>query len=424
MPKRKEKSRPKPHKVRYSLAVYVDKQRIVFGNYDDPAAWQKYSDFCEQRQNGGNETSAASVPSNLGGCSPGVTVPNTTGNPALIADLVTQFLEAAQKAKNPSDYGNYKIAGQALWRYKELPTADFDAYLLLQIQNGFVNAGYARRQCNRLTNFIVHIFKWGEVRRLVTPGKSVQLKAVEPVRAGTAKDNEERMPVDDDVVERTLPFLLPIYQAFIRILRSTGARPSEICRMKVSDIDRTDPKTWVFRIRHHKTMRYNKRRVLAFGRKDQAVLAPYLEGKAPNAAVFSPKDAVRERKERDRSARKTPFTPSQLERDKNRKRHPKAKNNEHFDTHTVGIALRVSILKANRKLPPDQQIPHWTLYQLRHAFLTEKTEQFDENVAALLAGHSDPKMVREIYDKSQERRIIKLKQMEDEQEQDGEREAS
>jgi len=88
------------------------------------------------------------------------------GSPALVGTLVTQFLEAAQKTKNPSDFSNYRIAGRALWRYGTLPTTDFDAYLLLQIQEGFANAGYARTHCNKLVNFCIHIFKWGEVRRL------------------------------------------------------------------------------------------------------------------------------------------------------------------------------------------------------------------------------------------------------------------
>jgi integrase len=76
--------------------------------------------------------------------------------------------------------------------------------------------------------------------------------------------------------------------------------------------------------------------------------------------------------------------------------------------------LKATILKANLGLPSDQQIPHWTLYQLRHRYLTEMTERYDENIAALLAGHSDPKMVRRIYDHSQERRIKRLKQEQDE----------
>ena len=197
MPKREEKSRPNPRKVRNSLAVYVDKQRIVFGNYDDPVAWKKYSEFCEKRQSGENETPVSSEPPALGGCPPNAVAVHTPGKPALVGELVTRFLESAQETKNPSDFSNYKTAGQALWQYKSLPTAEFDAYLLLQVQGEFVKAGYARTHCNKLVNFCIHIFKWGEVRRLVPPGKNKELQAVEPLRSGTARETEDRIPVDN-----------------------------------------------------------------------------------------------------------------------------------------------------------------------------------------------------------------------------------
>ena len=142
MPKRKENRPPKPLKVRNSLAVYVDKKRIIFGNYDDPASWKKYADFCEKRKNGENETSTVPAPPiHSAGFPPNAIVSGVPGTPALVGELVTQFLEFAKETKNPSDYSNYKKAGQALWQYKELPTADFDAYLLLQIQEGFAKAG-------------------------------------------------------------------------------------------------------------------------------------------------------------------------------------------------------------------------------------------------------------------------------------------
>ena len=220
------------------------------------------------------------------------------------------------------------------------------------------------------------------------------------------------MPVDDDVVARTLPYLLPVYQAFIKILRATGARPSEICRMKISDIDRTDPKIWVYRLKNHKTMRYHKRRVLAFGVKEQAILLPYLDKKDPDSAVFTPLDAVSELKKVRRDARKTPIPPSQKARDRQRKQHPRIK--EQLNTISVGKVLKAAILKANKQLPPDQQIPRWTLYQLRHAFLTQMTEIHGEDTAALLGGHSDTRMLRETYDHSQISRIIQLKRQEDE----------
>ena len=371
MPKRPENALPKPQRFRNSLVVYVDKKRVVFGNYNDPTAWKKFTDFCEQRQNVASESLASTSPPTGELLSPGSfgiprSMPPNGGNSALIADLVTQFLEFAQGTKNPSDFSNYKKAGQALWQYKTLPTAEFDAFLLLQAQNGFVKADYARTHCNKLVNFCIHMFRWGEVRRLAPPGKSRELQAIEPLRNGATRENEDRMPVDDTVVERTLPYLLPVYQAFIRILRSTGARPSEICRMKVSDIDRTDPKIWVYRLKHHKTMQYNQKRVLAFGRKDQALLLPYLD-KEPNAAVFSPKDAISEHRKLRRDKRTTPITSSQ-KRDERRKQHPQGKFNEHFTVGTIGLALQRAIEKANRGLPPS---PLTSLYETGFSLFKE-----------------------------------------------------
>ena len=245
---------------------------------------------------------------------------NAGSGRVLVAELCDAFLKYAVKAKSPSDYSNYKTACVGLLRYSHLPTAEFDAFLLLQIQGEFVETGYARTHCNRLVNFCVHIFKWGEVRRLVPPGKNGQLQVVEPLRNGEARETEERIEVADEVVERTLPYLLPVYRAFVRILRATGARPSEICRMKVSDIDRKDPATWVYKPKHHKTARSGKRRIIAFGREEQAILLPYLN-KKPDAAVFSPKDAILEYKKLRRDTRITAVPPSQKARDEKRQRH-------------------------------------------------------------------------------------------------------
>ena len=398
----------------------------MFGSYDDTATWKKFSDFCEMLQNRESGTPAPVVTSTRGlPPDESFKAPNG-GSPALVADLITQFLDSAQKTKNPSDFSNYKKAGQALWRYRKLSTAEFDAFLLLQVQGGFVKAGYARTHCNKLTNFCIHIFKWGEVRRLAPPGKSRELQVIEPLRNGAARETEERTEVPDDVVEQTLPYLLPVYRAVVLILRKTGARPSEIFRMKVLDIDKKDPEIWVYKPKHHKTARSGKRRIIAFGWEEQAILVPYLEGKKPDAAVFSPKDAVSEHKKVQEETRKTPVPPSQKARAAYRKRHPKIKINEHFDTRTVGKALKATILKANQELPAEQAIPNWTLYQLRHRYLTEIVERHDENVAALLAGHTNPTMLRQVYDHSQERRVIKLKRMEDERDQneDEERVAS
>ena len=241
MPKRTANILPIPKKARNSLVAYVDGKRIVFGNYGAPVAWQNFAEFCEKRRNEGNKAlpsvppsipSSEIHPSNVLMNSPHV----TQGNPPLVADLVAAFLDYAAEAKDRSDYSSYKVACKALLQYSTTTTERFDACLLLQIQGSFVKANYARKYANKLVNFCIHIFKWGEPRRLCPPGKSGQLRAVEPLRFGSARETEPRDAVPNDVVEQTLPYLLPVYQAIIKILRETGARPCEILRLKVGEI--------------------------------------------------------------------------------------------------------------------------------------------------------------------------------------------
>jgi integrase len=320
------------------------------------------------------------------------------------------------KTHKRSCFNGYRTACQALLRYADLTTAEFDACLLLEIQAGFVRYGYYRVTCNEYTNRIIHVFRWGETRRLVPPGKYVELKAIDPVPVGAAPDGEERQDVPDDVVERTLPYLLPMYQALVRILQATGARPIEILRLKVGEIDKKDPERWVFCPKNHKTAKKNKRRIIVFGRKEQEILAPYMAKKSPESVIFSPKTVTLEHYNIMHSKRKKPMNPARVkERERNNNKF--ANITEQFRTASIpASALKRAIDKANRELPSDQQIPQWTLYQLRHSFCTRAVLQLGEEAAALMMGLSDLSQIRERYDHSEKQRATEFKKRLDEAE--------
>jgi integrase len=161
--------------------------------------------------------------------------------------------------------------------------------------------------------------------------------------------------------------------------------------------------------RNQKTAKKNKRRVIAFGSREQAVLAPYIAGKNAEDFVFRPEDAASERKQSSRANRKTKVQPSQVERERMRRENPKQKFNPCFATDVVGNALRDAIANANKTLPEGERIPEWTLYSLRHKYVSEYVEKYGVEEAALMVGHTDTAMVRKIYDKSQKRRILKQK---------------
>ena len=388
MPKRTKNSLPKPRKINGNLlGIYVDGGRKTFGQYDDPIAWEKLSLFCRTwKKRQGDPNYAA-------GCSP--PFPN-------IGDLVAAFIPFAKEHK-PNDWYSYRIACNALLRHAKMPTADFDSYLLLEIQNDFLNKDYNRINCNRYINLIIHIFRWGETRRLVPSGKFIQLKAIDPLLPGKGREPHDRLDVPYEIVERTLPYLLPVYQAFIRILMLTGARPSEILRMKVADIERKKVKIdgkmteiWVFSPENHKTARKNKRRVITFRAKEQSILAPYIATKESSSPIFTPKDAILEHYEKRYTKRTLPD-------------YVRDRLTPQFRTMVVSHALRKAIRRANCELPPEKQIPRWTLYQIRHTFASQAALRLGDEAAALLLGHADPKMLRRRYDHSQEQRITEFK---------------
>jgi len=226
----------------------------------------------------------------------------------LVSELADAFLEAHEPRMNKTDYGHFGRAfGYLVGIYEELSVNEFSPKKLKVCRSQMIKAGtLCRKTVNRYTWHISRLFIWGAGEELVDANVGLGLRAVKALREGEEGtfDHTDREAVSFEVVEATMPYLLPVYQAFFRILKMTGARPSEICRMRVGDINQTDTEHWTFSPINHKTARHNKRRVIVFGAAEQAVLLPYL-GKEPVRAVFSPKDAVRERKERDRAARVT-----------------------------------------------------------------------------------------------------------------------
>jgi hypothetical protein len=59
------------------------------------------------------------------------------------------------------------------------------------------------------------MFRWGVAQELVTPSTADALKYVSPLRQGrtTAPESPPREDVPDEVVEATLPYLLPTVAA-------------------------------------------------------------------------------------------------------------------------------------------------------------------------------------------------------------------
>ena len=149
-----------------------------------------------------------------------------------------------------------------------------------------------------------------------------------------------------------------------------------------------------------------RKKIIPLSRIEQTLIAPYLEGKTPEQAVFSPKTAMDERNAAKRANRKTKITPSQAARNTARTANPK-QYKEFYNKDSYRTAVEYAVNKANKTLPADEQIPSWTPYQLRHAAATAMEEEKGLDEAQALLDHSSADTTKR-YAHARLKKLMKL----------------
>lgn len=200
---------------------------------------------------------------------------------------------------------------------------NFGPLSLKALQQRMIEAKLSRGVVNQRIGKIKRVFRWAVSEELAPPSLCHALDAVAGLQRGrtAARETDPVGPVEDAVVDATLPFMPPIVADMVRVQRLTGARPNEICIVRPCDIDRSQP-IWRYRPASHKTAHHGRDRLITIGPKAQDVLRPYLL-RDSTAYCFSPIEAESARKAQLREVRKTRVQPSQLDRRKgNAKRKP------------------------------------------------------------------------------------------------------
>ena len=240
---------------------------------------------------------------------------------------------------------------------------DFKPRCLKVVRDAMIQSRrFCRRVVNSYTRRIVAMFAWGVEHDLVLETTWRALKVVKALPKGHSGtfDKEERQPVPDEVIRRTLPYMPPTLRAMVQLQRILGMRPSEVIKMRVGDVDTTRGNgLWYYVPGSYKTARYVGKIVFPLGKPEQNLIAPYLVGKTPEAAVFSPNAAQAERNAEKRANRKTKISPSQAARDKARAA-KFTRYGELYDHRSYRQAIIHAITKGNKILPEEQRIPHWS----------------------------------------------------------------
>jgi integrase len=333
--------------------------------------------------------------------------PPQEGEKITVSDLVAAFLDHVKPTLDDSTFGHYRtlVADFLLKLYgNDTVVDDFKPRSLKLVRSEMIQSQrFCRNTINVYTRRIVSIFGWGVSEELAPETTWRALKSVKPLKKGYhgTYDNPEREEVPDHIIVQTLPFMPKTLATMVQVQRLTGMRPSEVCKMRVGDIDKTrDPELWYYAPESHKTEKHIGKKDIPLGKPEQVLIAPYLEGKEPEAAVFSPRTAQEERNIEKRANRKTKISPSQAARDKARASKP-TRYNEFYDKRSYWRAVNHAIVRGNKILPEGKKIPHWFPYQIRHAAGTETERQTGSlDKAQALLGHKTPNVTRR-YAKAQ-----------------------
>jgi integrase len=138
--------------------------------------------------------------------------------------------------------------------FAHLPLFEFDIRAFKAVRQALVDDGRVRTQVNRRAGQVRAFARWCVEESLpVPPGVLERLRAVRPLSPGRdgVPEGEAREPADPYAVETVLPLLPRSIAAVVRLLWLTGARPSEILRLKPCEIDHTGD-VWAITPTRHK----------------------------------------------------------------------------------------------------------------------------------------------------------------------------
>ena len=279
--------------------------------------------------------------------------------------------------------------------YGSVPVDQFGPLALQAIQAHLVARGLSRVGVNARVGGIKRAFKWGVSQELVPPSVYHALACVAGLRKGrtVAPECDPIGPVDDGVVDATIPHLPRLVADMVMIQRLTGMRPSEVCILRPGDLDRSS-EVWSYQPGHHKTEHHGRNRVVYVGPQAQDILRPYLL-RAADAYCFQPAESEKRRLEERHEQRKTPLSYGNSP-GTNKERHPKRPKGDHYTRDSYRRAVHRAVKAINRERAKaakeageePELLPLWSPNRLRHSAATKIRKAYGLEAAQVILGHA------------------------------------
>lgn len=347
------------HHASGQAVVTIGRRDIYLGKHGTRASKEKYSRVLA-------EWLASDRPATL-----------ATSAEITVTEVCAAFLGFARKhyvkrGQVTSEVAGYKVLIRLLKElYGSTKAAQFGPRQLKAVRAKMLDADASRPYINKQMVRLRHLMKWAAAEELIPVEVYHRLSVVPGIRKGKGEAREVPpvTPVDDSVVDATLPYLRPVVAAMVQFERLTGARPDEVCRMRPCDIDRSG-EVWRYVPESHKTEHHGRERIIFIGPKAQEVLRPYLFGD-------------------DLPCFRSPRSP------------------KGFNTRSYRDRIHMGVERANATRAPSQQIPRWNPNQLRHTAATEIRARFGLEAAQVALGHSKAD-VTQVYAERDQRLAVEV----------------
>ena len=376
--------------------VRIGSRDIYLGRHDSPESIARYAVLIGVYQANGLtlpedfdattlDRQAAAL---LGQLSPQAAASDQTALPITVKHVTASYREhiATKYAESATELKRLeKLCDELDQHDGDIDAAKYGPLRLQAQRQRWVASGKARVYCNRLTNSVKRMFKFAVSQELVPSSCWEGLRSVESLRCGQTSAHEKDAigPVDIDIVRKTAKYLSPIIRAMVRVQVGTGMRPSEVCRMRPCEIDRSGD-VWVYKPAKHKTANKGKTKAVPLVGDVRDAITDYLN-RDPKSFCFSPAESVAWSRARRLANRKTPMN-SGNKAGSNRKARPAKEPGDHYDHSSYRQAIHRSAKAAG--------VARWNPYQLRHLAATTIRDVLGVEAAQAALGHSHPQMTQ------------------------------
>lgn len=365
------------HKPTQQAVATFDGRDVYLGRYDAPTSRERYDRLVAQWLANGRK------------------MPADTRHELTVTEVIAAYWRSQNGFYSKGHLYKLKSALRVLKRlYGSKKANNFGPLALKTVQSELAGNGLGRTTVNGFTGIVKHLFKWAAANELVKPEVFHGLQAVSGLRRGRtdAHESDPVRPVVQAHIDAIKPHVSRQVWALVQLQLLTAARAGELVGMRPVDLDTTN-RVWVYKPALHKTAHHGHARAIYIGPKAQAVIVPFLSGRAVNVPLLSPLDAVAERAQEAKTHRR-----------------PNQKPNARITDRRVREQYTVSSYrKAVQRACDKADIPRWHPHQLRHNAATFIRREEGIEVARVILGHRSAG-VTEIYAEQDHGKAIEVMQ--------------